>query len=230
MTQFPLNDNLRDARRARREGYAGTINDMRLVWFTRDRRFTVPAVTLSAIAALTALFALALPVVGLARYTGSQDTVFVSPRLGYHFGTMWVAVLAVLAATALAVAAASWSGGPAPRRHGNPVLVAASALLGLASVAAAVYLLRHTGILALGALEHTGPFLTPKGAHGWQPGPYWPYRARPGLALWVCLAAGLVSLAPPVLLAVSALAGGARATSRAPADGREVGHLTSAST
>jgi len=230
LTQFPLNDNLRDARLARRKGYAGTINDARLVWFTRDRRFTVPAVTLSAIAALTALCALALPVVGLARYTGYQNTNFLSPRLGYHYGSVWVAVLAVLAATVLAVAAASWSGGPAPRRHGNPVLVAASVVLGLVAIATTVFLLAHTADLAMEALSNTGPerLLIPKG--GWQPGPYWPYRARPDLALWACLAAGIVSLAPPVLLTVNALTGGARAASRAPADGREVGHLTGAST
>jgi len=208
MTPFPLSDNLRDARRARSEGYAGTVNDARLVWFSRDRRFTVPAVALSAMAALTALSALALPVVGLAPQAEHSDADFLSPRLGYHYAVVWVAVIAVFAAGALAVAASSWSGGPAPRRQGNPVLIAASALFGLVAIATTVFLLTHTADLAVDAIDLTGNFLTPKGH--WDPGPLWPYRASPGPALWVCFAAALASLVPPVLLAVNALSGGAR--------------------
>ena len=230
MTQFPLHDNLRDARRARAEGYAGTVSDARLVWLPPGRPMTLPAVALAAVSTLIALLSLALPAVGLAPDAASGGSDLLSPRLGYHYPTLWVAVCAVPVAGALAVAAATWSGGPAPRRRGNPALVLASALCGLAAVAASVFLLAHTAELALGALGRSGPFFMPKGAHGWQPGPLWPYSASPGPALWTALAAGLVCLLPPGLLCLSATTGRARCVGRPSDRSGTPRHLTSTST
>jgi hypothetical protein len=230
MSQFPLHDNLHDARQARAEGYAGTVSDARLVWLPPGRPLTLPTIALAAIAALTALLSLTLPVVGLAGEAETSGSDLLSPRLGHHYPTLWIAVCAVLAAGALAVAAATWSGGPAPRRRGNPALVLASTLFGVAAVAASIFLLAHTADLALGALGRSGPFLTPKGAHGWQPGPLWPYSASPGPALWLSLAAGLISLLPAALLCVSTTAGRARSVSRPSDHSGRPRHLTSAST
>jgi hypothetical protein len=230
MTQFPLHDNLRDARRARAEGYAGTVSDARLVWLPPGRPMTLPVVALAAVSALIALLSLALPVVGLAPDAASSGSDLLAPRLGYHYRALWIAVCAVLVAGALAVAAATWSGGPAPRRRGNPVLALASALFALAAVAASVFLLAHTADLALGALGRSGPFFMPTGVRGWRPGPLWPYSASPGPALWASLAAGLVCLVPPGLLCLSATTGRARSVNRVSDDNRRSRHLTSTST
>ena len=49
MSQFPLHDNLHDARQARAEGYAGTVSDARLVWLPPGRPLTLPTIALAAI-------------------------------------------------------------------------------------------------------------------------------------------------------------------------------------
>jgi len=177
---------------------------------------------------LAALSVLALPVVDLGRWAEYGRTDFLSPRLAHHYTIAWIAVLAVCASGLFTVAAGSWSGGPAPRWSGNPVLVAAAAALGLVALATAAFMLTHTADLAREALERTGAFSTPKGHGG--VGPLWPYRGSPGPALWLCLAAALVSLVPPVLLTVHALAERRRTVSRAHRQGGTHRHLTSAST
>jgi hypothetical protein len=203
MTQFPLGDNLRGARRARVEGYAGTFGDGRLSWFLPNRRLTASAVAVSALASLLALAALVTPVVGLApdgMHSGRANAL--SAMLGYHYGGVWLAICLVLLAGVLTVAAASWGGGPATRQRGNPILVGACGLASLAAVAAAASLLGHSAELAQQVLANAGPGVAPK---GYAPPPEpWPYLATPGLALWTCLAAAIAALAPPVLLAVNA--------------------------
>jgi hypothetical protein len=203
MTQFPLNDNLRGARRARAEGYAGGFGDRRLSWLLADRRLTAPAVALAAAGSLLSLAALALPVVGLAAdVPHPQRADRLAPLLGYHHGGLWLAVGLVLLAALLAAAAASFAGGPASRGRGVPLLAFACALAALAGIAAVAFLLTHTAGLAAHAYDLSGPHLLPKGLR-YEPPAFWPYAATPGPALWTCLAAGVVVLAASLPLVVN---------------------------
>jgi len=203
MTQFPLNDNLRGARQARAEGYAGGFGDRRLSWLLPDRRLTAPAVALAAAGSLLSLAALALPVVGLAAealHPRRADRL--APLIGYHHGGLWLAVCLVLLAARLAAAAASFAGGPTSRGRGVPLLAVACALAALAAIAATAILLTHTAGLAAHAYDLSGPHLIPKGLR-YEPPAFWPYAATPGPALWTCLAAGVLLLAASLLLAVN---------------------------
>lgn len=202
MTQFPLIDNLGDARRARSEGCSGTIRDARLSWFSGDRRIPVTVVACAAAASLLAVSALRMPAIAIDGYaSGNAESALLLPMMGQRYAGVWLLLAAVLASALVAIAAATWSGAPADGGAGNPALVAASAVLAVVALAVALYLFAHTADLARAALgvSGTGRILLPKGTH-WQPGPLWPYVAAPGLALWTCLAAAIISLVPAALL------------------------------
>jgi hypothetical protein len=203
MTQFPLHDNLTDARRARREGYAGAVSDGRLVWFQLDRRLTVPAAALAALATLLGLATLAMPVVTIDPASGlTGDSRWLSLTLGYHYPGVWLVACAIAVAGLLAVAGSAASGGPTGALAGRLVAVVAAVFLGAVAITAATYLLTHTLDLALQAIERRGPLPVPKGHVMWIVPP-WPILRRPGAGLWVCLAAGITSLAATALVAVN---------------------------
>jgi hypothetical protein len=203
MTQFPLHDNLTDARRARREGYAGTLSDGRLVWFQPDRRLTVPAAAVAALATLLALAALAMPVVAIDPASGlTGDSRWLSLTLGYHYTGMWLVACAIAVASVLAVAGSAASGGPTGALVIRLVAIVAAVSLGAVAVTAAAYLLTHSIDLALQAFDRSGPLPIPKGHAMWLVPP-WPVLRRPGVGLWVCLAAGITSLAATALFAVN---------------------------
>jgi hypothetical protein len=203
MTQFPLHDNLTDARRARREGYAGTVSGGRLVWFQPDRRLTVPAAAVAALATVLGVAALAMPVVTLDPGSGlTGDSRWLSLTLGYHYAGVWLVACAIAVAGLLAVAGSAASGGPTGVLAGRLVAVVAAVFLGAVAVTAAAYLLTHSLELALQAFDRSGPLPIPKGHMVWLVPP-WPVLRQPGVGLWVCLAAGITSLAATALVAVN---------------------------
>ncbi len=230
MTQFPLGDNLHAARKARDENYAGTLSSGLLVWFTSDRRFTLPACALAAGSALIALCALVAPAVVLDPRADYHRHDLLSPMLGRTYTGVWIVLLVVLLGGVLAGAASTWSGGPAPHRRGNPLLVAACLTVALAAIAVSVFLLAHTFDLALEAQGRVAPIPMPKGAHGWNPGPFWPYVAFAGPALWLCLAAGLVNLVASLVLVLRAIVTGRTPVTLSLKQANEARHLTSPST
>jgi hypothetical protein len=207
MTQFPLHDNLRDARRARSEGYAGTLNDRRLTWFQPSRLLTVPAAIIGGLATLTALAALAAPMVTTDQGLSDGDrTQLITQALGHQYSLVWLVAGAVALAALCAVFGGASRGGPAESRRGRLLPIIAAAVLGGLAAALAVYLLTHSLDLAVQAHDHSGGarILLPKGSLTRSNFRQWPFQDNPGLGAWICLTAGILCLASTVLVALNA--------------------------
>lgn len=206
MTSFPLSDNLRDARRSRAEGYAGTLNDRRLTWFPPSRLLTVPAAIVGAFAALTAVSALAAPMIGAdVEYYHDYEAALVAQMLGRTYPVVWLTVGVTVVAAFLAVFAAG--GAAATRRSRVAPFVAGVG--GVLATALGAYLCTHSLDLAAYAYEHLEGvrILLPKG-HSFPAGDYakpWPYLAEPGVGAWMCLVAGVSCLVSTALATVNAI-------------------------